>query len=172
MRGGTLLALVAGGAAFAWWARRSLAKRDVVFLKRSSQVNHAEIALAHLALEQSREKAIHTYAQTLIRQHGEAQRELQWLGRLLGLGLPRHADAQQQEQAARLRQLSGHTFDRAFAEAMVSGHVRAIAMFDHEAANGKDPLVRAYARRVLPDLEEHLAMARRLEHQLRHPAAT
>ncbi|HEY9721196.1 MAG TPA: DUF4142 domain-containing protein [Oscillatoriaceae cyanobacterium] len=171
MRGAALLALVGGGAAIAWLARRSLAQRDATFMTRTAQVNLAEITLAHLALEHSRQEPVLQYARLLLRHHQDAQRSLKNLSRMLGVSLPRRPDSAQQEQSTRLRQLGGQTFDRAFVEAMISGHVRAIAMFEHEAHEGQDPLVRAYARRVLPHLEEHLTLARRLERHLRHAAA-
>lgn len=53
----------------------------------------------------------------------------------------------------------------AFAGVMVSDHHTAIKLFSDEIDRGHDVAVRDFARKELPALREHLAMAEALEAQ-------
>ena len=61
---------------------------------------------------------------------------------------------------ARLSELPGAAFDRAYARDMVRDHEADIAAFRYEANDGKDASIKSFAKQTLPTLEDHLKMAR------------
>ena len=47
-------------------------------------------------------------------------------------------------------------FDKAYVEAMVDGHKKAVKLFTDAAQNCKDPDLKAFATKTLPTLKMHL----------------
>lgn len=70
------------------------------------------------------------------------------------------------QQQAMLAELSatpaGPRFDRLYVRQQVQAHQMAIGMTQAYAQGGPNPALRTYAQQVLPSLEEHYSMARRL----------
>lgn len=59
----------------------------------------------------------------------------------------------------RLMGLKGSAFDAAYARDMVKDHQQDVAEFRKEARAGQDPALKAFARKTLPVLQQHLQMA-------------
>ena len=53
-------------------------------------------------------------------------------------------------------------FDQAYLPGQIADHQKAIALFEHEAAEGEDPTLKHLAQVTLPLLREHLAVAQEL----------
>jgi putative membrane protein len=66
----------------------------------------------------------------------------------------------------RLDNLSGEAFDRAYMNAMVRDHRSDVAEFRTETENAKVAEVRQYASHTLPTLEDHLKLAREIDHSV------
>ena len=77
-----------------------------------------------------------------------------------GIKLADVLDQKHQELMDDLSTLKGAGFDRAYTKDMVAGHEKAIALFQMEAKNGRDPEVKAWAEKCLPTLREHLKLAK------------
>jgi putative membrane protein len=71
-------------------------------------------------------------------------------------------DKKHREVMDHLLTLKGADFDHAFMKHMVSDHQEAIALFEREAKDGKDPELKDFASKTLPTLREHLKMARKI----------
>src|SRR6185503_21096011 len=102
------------------------------------------------------------YGQHMVDDHSKANDELKDLAQKEGATLPSDTDQAHKAAKARIEKLSGQAFDRAFAQQMVKDHQAAVAMFRTQATTGKDPEVKAWAAKMLPNLEEHLKQARAL----------
>lgn len=66
----------------------------------------------------------------------------------------------------RLKGLSGHEMDLAYARDMVSDHITTINEFEAASRNLSDPALRKFAADTLPTLREHSQMAQKLESQI------
>jgi len=55
--------------------------------------------------------------------------------------------------------LKGAAFDAAYTKDMVQDHAQDVADFKREAQSGQDPALKAFARKTLPVLQQHLQMA-------------
>jgi putative membrane protein len=115
--------------------------------------------------------AVKQYGQRMISDHSAALAEETQVAGAVGVTLPSDVDAATRAQYDELSSKTGRDFDLAYADAMVSGHEKAVREFSDEATSGTNPAVRAYAQKELPMLEEHLRLARELAHSLRTGAA-
>ena len=133
---------------------------DRAFMIQAAQSNLAEIELSQLALRRAASNDVKQYARQMIQDHRQANNQLSRLAQQKGVTLPTETDAQHQALRAQLQQMSDSSFDRAYMTAMQADHDRAVALFQNQATQGRDPEVKAFAARILPKIQQHDAMAR------------
>jgi putative membrane protein len=136
------------------------ADRD--FVRMVAEANLAETDAGRLALAKSSNDEVKRFAQHMIDDHTKANAELRALADKKGVRLPAVTDDDHQKDAARMAELKGVDFDRAYAAVMLSDHQKAVALFEQHPGKGKDADVRAYAEKTLPTLRKHLTMAEEL----------
>jgi putative membrane protein len=140
---------------------------DQAFIARAAGDNAFQIAMARVALSGSQTARVRELAQRIMVDHTRMNKELATIASRRStdqLSPPVPVD-----KAAELQQhlltLQGKAFDHAFAGVMVNDHRTAIALFTGEIQRGQDEAVRDFARKELPVLREHMAMASALEAQ-------
>lgn len=141
-------------------------KGDSTFVTMTAQANLAEVDAGRLAVKKTSNAEVKRFAQHMIDDHTQANAELSDLAHKKGFDLPTQADEAHQKDAARLAGMSGADFDRSYMMMMVNDHQKAVAMFEKYAAEASDPDVRAFAKKMLPTLQDHLKMARELSGKL------
>lgn len=133
---------------------------DEEFFTLAYQGNNAEIQTSQMALERSQNQEIRQYAQRMISEHTLANEDLAEQANQLGITLPAEpVDPLNQAIAARLSELSGTEFDQAYMGAQANAHLRAIALYRTQVAQGQTPELKAYAAELLPSIAEHYEMA-------------
>lgn len=133
---------------------------DSRFMIQAAQGNLAEIQTGQLALQKSTNDATRQYAQRMINEHTQAQRELAQLAAARGVQLPTTVDAAHQAMMARMQQLSGQQFDREYLNSQVQDHNRTALLFQNHIRQSRDPDLKAFSSRMLPAIQDHLADAR------------
>jgi len=133
--------------------------RDAGFMAMVAQANLAEVDAGRLALKKSSNPDVKKFAQHMIDDHTQANSDLADLAHKKGMDLPSKADEAHQRELARLAEMSGAEFDRAYMKHMVEDHKEDVALFEKEAKDGKDAKVKAFAEKALPTLKEHLKLA-------------
>jgi putative membrane protein len=98
--------------------------------------------------------------------HGKANDELKAAAAKEKITLSSEMSAKDQEEYAQLSRLAGEAFDRAYARDMVSDHTANITVFNYEARVGKEGPIQSFAFQTMPTLEEHLNLAREMEHSI------
>ena len=78
-----------------------------------------------------------------------------------------HVASRADKCGARIPWLQGETFDKSFANTMVSDHEADIK--EYEKVQDKADAVGAYAKETLPTLKHHLEMAQKLKTQVDAP---
>jgi putative membrane protein len=142
------------------------ANPDHRFMATAARANLSEIAAGRLALAQSASSEVKKFAQRMVEDHTQANRELGELAQKMSFSLPGEPDETRQKGLDHLSALRGVEFDRAFAGMMVSDHAKAVALFEESSKTSADPQVRSYSERTLPMLQDHLKMARDLRSQV------
>ncbi|MBV8881928.1 MAG: DUF4142 domain-containing protein [Planctomycetaceae bacterium] len=139
---------------------------DYDFLKTAAQANLAEVDTGSLAQSKAGNADVRKFGQHMVEDHTKANVELNALALKKGFTVPTEPDAAHKKDAARLADLAGADFDRAYMKMMVSDHEKAVSLFEDNSKNAKDNDVRAFAEKMTPDLRNHLKMARDLSDKL------
>jgi len=130
------------------------------FVQDALKGGRQEVAMGQMALRQSSSSAVKEYSQRLINDHGAANKRLEEFAKEYGISAP--DSGADKSIMARFTNLSGPTFDYAFAEQMVRDHEDAVAKFESAQKAVMNPEMRAFIESTLPTLREHLSQARNL----------
>jgi putative membrane protein len=156
-----------GGAPATSSASSSSASRlsalDGEFVMRAAQSGMAEVEASRMAVTRASSPEVRDFAQTMIRDHTDANEQLMRIASSKGMPVARELNAQHRAQLNALAALQGAQFDRAYVQQMgVQAHQEAVDLFSRQASQGTDPELRDFAQRTLQHLREHLAMAQQV----------
>lgn len=149
--------------------RDTLRAMDSDFLREANNGNLKEIELARVAVRQTTNEKVRTFAQRLIDDHTKMNKEVTELARNKGLDLGDQPPQEARSDVNRLGNINGADFDRQYIKEMVLDHEKDADAFDREARTGEDPSVRSLASRSLPTIREHLRMAKDLDTNMNAP---
>ncbi|MDB6055351.1 MAG: hypothetical protein JWN25_2874 [Verrucomicrobiales bacterium] len=139
---------------------------DQKFMQEAALGGLQEVEMGHLAEIHGQSQAVKDFGRKLVEDHGKANDELNQLAKNKGIVLSELAGTKKGKQSdadQHLAKLAGADFDKAFASHMVKDHEMDIKKFEHQAAKGTDPEIKAFAEKCLPTLREHLAAAKKLD---------
>lgn len=167
----------------------ALSAEDRTFVEKASMSNQLEVRLGNMAEDKALNDEVKQFAEQLVRDHENTNRELAGLmgsdattahqpaSGTSATGQPdthqrgaggetaqMHKQMEQTQQ--KLDRVSGAAFDRAYLEEMVKHHEMDIHEFER-AAQSDNPQVRGFAQRTLPTLREHLQKAQQLQQSIR-----
>lgn len=142
-----------------------------MMLQRLHMSNQHEIEMAKMA-EQNGSDRIKSYAQTLTRDHQDADQKVKDLAKKKSISLsdtPKNPHMQEKMEMSKqhFEGLKGQQFDNAFANRMSMEHRRMITMAQSWRQNCSDQEVCSLIDTLLPKLQQHEQMA----NSLRAPAA-
>src|SRR4051794_6967273 len=143
-------------------APHNLNTSDRTFVQQLAIGNAAEIELGKLAQQKTSGEPIKNFAQTMINDHQEAGRRLADLANAAGLQLPSGLDDEHRALREHLEQVSGTTFDVAYAQAQLQDHQRTLQLLEYEIGSGQDEALRSFAAESLPQIRKHLEMAQNI----------
>lgn len=128
----------------------------------TDKVNTAEIEQARIAQSKSSDEQVRQFAQMMIEHHGQAKAQQAGLG--LGTAdspLSQELDREAQSTLDTLQAKSGAEFDRAYLQAQVDAHQKALDTIRQQLIpNAQAPELRSYLENLAPQVEQHLAQAR------------
>ncbi|MGI4849799.1 MAG: DUF4142 domain-containing protein [Janthinobacterium lividum] len=140
-----------------------LAHADGKMLGDLVEGNRAEVQAGQLALEKSQNADVKKFAQMMIDDHGKAVTEIEALAQSKGTKLPDGIGAMHKTKEVALKAMSGHTFDREYAKrAGVGDHEATLKLLKKIQADGKDADLKALADKMVPVVQGHLDMAKKL----------
>jgi putative membrane protein len=134
------------------------------FIKTAIEGNNAEIEVGKLAQQKGQSDAVKQYGAMLVKDHSEANTKAQQVARQLNVEPPTGTSLGQKATYAKLKVLSGASFDKSFANSMVSDHQSDIK--DYQEQTKKADPAGNFAKEILPTLQKHLQEAQQLSAQL------
>lgn len=137
------------------------------FADDASAKGLAEIQTSRLALDKARSADVKVYAQKMIDDHTQANRELANVAANAKVTLSDDAALMDKAKKLILEQREGKDFDAAYANNQVAAHEKTIALFEEYIKDGDNNYLKAFAKETLPKLEHHLQMAKDL--RAKHP---
>lgn len=165
--GSQAVALAQNGPAGAQANRNmGLSKQDRSFVKFAAQSGMAEVREGELAKQRAINTEETAFADRLVTDHTHANDQLKDIAGREGIPLPGTIGAANERELSSLDALRGAAFARTLASANVKDHEHAIAVFEREARDGRDPALRQFAQQTIPTLQEHLHMAQELQSRM------
>lgn len=133
------------------------------FASQAAIIGKAEIELGQIALKNTQDQGVRTYAERMVKDHSAAAKKLQAIAAKENLQLPQSLDREHESLKTKLQGLKGEEFDRAYVTAMANGHDKAVALFESASQQTQMPgELKQFAASTLPTLEEHKEMAHSL----------
>lgn len=166
-----LAALMAGGCATKLSEMKAMGNPDQMFVMWMGRFSGSEAKASEMAATRASNPQVRQFAQRMVDDHRKANAELERLGSEKGLEVSFAPDQMHRAVSQHLMKLSGAEFDKAYMDSMVAGHAFVVSKVESEAAMGKDPDIKAWAKTKLSELREHLQMARTILDSLGGPSA-
>ncbi|APV42173.1 DUF305 domain-containing protein [Pseudomonas frederiksbergensis] len=142
------------------------------FVDKAAAGGIAEVETSRLALEKSSSADIKAFANMMITDHSKANDELAALAKKHDIEVPDSTTIVKQAKE-KILDLRDESFDAAYANNQVKAHEDTIELFKKEANTVTDDKtkgatdLKGFAQKMLPALEKHLQMAKKL--QAAHP---
>ena len=142
------------------------------FVDNAAAGGIAEVETSKLAVEKSSSADIKSFANMMITDHTKANDELAALAKKHDIEVPDSTTLVKQAKE-KILDLRDESFDAAYANNQVKAHEDTIELFKKEANTVTDDKVKGatelkgFAQKMLPALEKHLDMAKKL--QAAHP---
>lgn len=143
-------------------AQAAIRAPDSKFMTQAAADGMAEIRMGRLALEKSADPQVKLVAQRIVGDHTEANKKLRALALKKHVNLPAAPTAEAIQEATAMKRMEGRNFDRAWANAMVKDHLKAIDLFATASQQAEDRDVLKFAEDTTPALQAHLQMAQKL----------
>ena len=126
------------------------------FASKAAVMSKAEIELANLALNNTKNEEIRLYAERMIKDHTAADAKLKKIASKESLTLPQSLDAEHRAVKDKLASLKGDAFDREYRKQMAKSHDKAVALFESASQTEQMPEdLREFAASTLDTLEDH-----------------
>lgn len=129
---------------------------DAKFATDAANGGLAEVALGKLAETKATNAQVKSFAAMMVTDHGKANDELMAIAKTKNITLPAAPDADHQKKLEDLSKLSGKDFDKAYVDAMVDGHKKALDLMQNAAKNCADADLKAFAAKTAPVVQTHL----------------
>ena len=134
--------------------------RDPAFVERAIETGQRILDAAKIATERATIPEVRDFATLMVKDHTASNAELMSLAQVPPA--PPTAAAREAATAA-LSAQADLAFDRAYVAQAAADHRTAVALYEQQAADGKDERLKLWAGQKLPALRDHLATARALE---------
>jgi len=125
-----------------------------------------EVELGMLALDKAASRDVKGFAQRMIDDHRKAGDELKAIATRKNFAWPAELSADAKALKDRLSKLSGAAFDRAYIDAMVSGHRDVLGVMQAEAQSGSDAELKAFAAKASSTVQAHLTHALEVQREV------
>jgi putative membrane protein len=141
-------------------AANPLPQPDRDFVQTASMSSSTEIDAAKLAQKNSKDKDVKSFAHHMMLDHTKLTVELK---AAVPHGVEAPKDNSDTSVLDELKPLKGKEFDDAYiAKVGLKGHEDAIAAFKKEISDGQNASLKKLAKKGLPVIEHHYAMAQQL----------
>ena len=98
----------------------------------------------------------------MVKDHGTANTELMTIAQQKNITLPSTVDAEHKKTMDDLSKKTGSDFDKAYVDAMVSGHKSTLKLMEDESRDGKDAELKTFATKTAPVVQSHLVMINKI----------
>ncbi len=141
-------------------ASNTMMDRD--FVKEALQGGMAEVQMGQLALQKSNNDQIKQFAQKMVNDHTQLGEQMKPIAQQLGVKEPTGLSKKDKETVAKLQNLNGDAFDKAYVQTMLKDHKHDEMAFKREAQTGADPNVKQAATQGEQVIASHLQLIQQI----------
>jgi putative membrane protein len=134
--------------------------QDTNFAVKAAQGGMAEVKLAAVAMQKSKNPTVLAFARKMNADHTKNNAQLATIVKSEGMMPPSDVGPEHKAVMAKLQPLSGAAFDSAYLKSQVTGHQQMLALMQKEASSGSDAKLVSFAKMTAPVVQQHLTMAR------------
>jgi putative membrane protein len=135
--------------------RMAFTSDDKNFVEKAAVAGMFEVQSSRIAQLKNVSRETMDFAQMMIDDHSQANRDLEAIVREKGVVPPTRLDSTHQKKVDDLQQLDGQEFERAYRSEQLAAHDDAIELFERCEKKVDDPTLRSFIQRTLPTLREH-----------------
>ena len=158
------LVLLAASVAYA----ASLTNADKQFLITAARDDMTQAHEGQMAESQAARADVKSFAKTLVDDHTADYTQVSQLAAKVGVTVPTGINTSRNATIEQLGRLKGDRFDHQFTNDEIASHRQLLAAYQHEAKDGHDADVKAYAQKAIPVLEKHLQLAQQCAKPMGH----
>jgi putative membrane protein len=136
--------------------------QDKAFVKKALEGGMAEVQLGQLAAEKGSSDDVKQFGQTMVTDHTKLGDQMKLVAAQLGVNPPASVSKKDKELMAKLQNLSGPEFDKAYIMAMVKDHKKDAEDFKSEAQQTQNPTVKQAADQGSQVIDQHLDMIEKI----------
>jgi putative membrane protein len=129
---------------------------DAKFATNAAEGGMVEVALGNLAQQKSVNLKIKNFGAMMVTDHGKAGATLSAIAKTKNITLPTAITADDQKNIDDLAKNSVKDFDKAYVDAMIDGHTKALKLFQDAAKNCSDADLKSFASKTVPVVQAHL----------------
>lgn len=138
----------------------TMSRTDQNLMRDMAYSNLAEIEAGKIALSQSKNDQVRGFAQKMIDDHSQAQKDLEQLAQDKGVTLPTEPDNKHKAAAKKLSALEDDKFDKQYiSQGGLSDHRNTHRLLERAQNRASDPDLKALATKMTPIVSQHLTMA-------------
>jgi putative membrane protein len=133
---------------------------DQSFVMKAASSSLMEVELGNIASQNASSERVKNFAQMMVRDHGQANNQMQGIASQKGITLPSQPMQEHQQHINMLRNKQGRDFDNNYMSHMVQHHEKDVQEFERASGSLRDAELRNFASTNLPVLRMHLDSAR------------
>jgi putative membrane protein len=138
------------------------------YVEKAAAGDMFEIESSKLALQKSKNADVKAFAKMMVSAHTKTTRELTAAVKAekIDVAIPAKLDDEHEAKLAKLKDLSGAEFDKAYLDAQVEGHQAALEVQQGYAASGDNAKLKLWAGKTAKAVQMHLTKAESLDKTL------
>lgn len=136
------------------------------FMKEAALGSGMEIDLGKIALQNSDNIKVKDFAAKMLADHTMAKSDLIKIAEKSGVLLPTDYPSDIKAHIDAMTKMKGSSFDRHYIDMMVKDHDKTVALFKAAAAL-RDDILKDYASKNLPVIQEHQRLAKDLQSEVK-----
>lgn len=140
---------------------------DGEFMDRTSQGGMTEAQLGSAAIIKSQNPEIKAFAQKMISDHSETNRQIRDLAKQKVVSLSQTMSVEQTLTLGNISKLSGAAFDKEYVKMMVDDHEKTVADFQKTYDSTTDVDLKKFIEETLPKLKMHLQMIKEIQSKMK-----
>lgn len=141
------------------------ARQDTEFLNAANQGSVDEINMAQIAADKAQDPQVKEFAQKMMHDHQQLLDDMKRFDEEAGVKVPDHSSASTMAEEAKLKVLSGKSFDKAYVKEMVEAHHKDLEAFMKEEKTTGYPAFKEAVGSGEKVVREHLEMIDRIAKQ-------